>query len=106
MLSAENHKWFNKQTPDVQKKLNTIFQAYKIGALELENGEIKQAELIKFDENVEFISIPIETDEAEILRAREIYEKKKQEELSRAKIKQETRRLVDEYWEKQYEADR
>lgn len=29
ILSAENHEWFNKQSPEVQAKLNQIFQDYK-----------------------------------------------------------------------------
>lgn len=29
LLSEENHLWFNKQPPEVQKKLNKIFQEYK-----------------------------------------------------------------------------
>ncbi len=29
LLSNENHQWFNKQSPKVQKKLNQIFDEYK-----------------------------------------------------------------------------
>lgn len=29
ILSAENHEWFNKQSPEVQARLNQIFQEYK-----------------------------------------------------------------------------
>jgi len=29
LLSIENHRWFHKQSPMLQKKMNSIFQKYK-----------------------------------------------------------------------------
>ena len=85
--------------------INNMLRVYKINVLELRDGEVLGADSIQVEEDIEFISIPIEKDEAEIRRARAIYEKKKQEQFSRAKIKRETQRQVEEYLSK-HETDR
>jgi hypothetical protein len=82
-----------------------MLRAYKINVLELREGQVLGNDSIQVEDDTEFISIPIETDEAEKRRARAIYEKKKQEQFSRAKIKRETQRQVEEYLSKR-ETDR
>lgn len=82
MLSAENHEWFNKQSPRTQAILNTIFQEYKLGILEIQDGKVAQAQLIKFDTK-EYDVIPLEPDDR-------IY--------NRARIKRETRQAFENYF--------
>ena len=45
LLSLENHIWFNKQSPIEQARLNDIFQQYKMGILEINNGKIINSEI-------------------------------------------------------------
>ena len=61
LLSAENHQWFNKQTPEEQERLNNIFQEYKLGVIELNGKGIQQAQEIKLDFRFkEYDVIPVE----------------------------------------------
>lgn len=106
VIDATAHSYLHSLPRYQEEIINNMLRAYKINVLELRDGQVLGYDSIEVEDEIEFISIPIEQDEAEIRRTRAIYEKKKQEELSRAKIKQETRRLVEEYWEKQYETDR
>ena len=48
LLSAENHAWFHRQTASTQSKLKYIFQQYKLGALEIENGRVVNNDIINF----------------------------------------------------------
>jgi len=106
VVDTTAHAYLHSLPRHQEEIINNMLRAYKINFMELNQGQVLGYDSIQTEDDIEFISIPIETDEAEIRRARAIYEKKKQEEFNRAKIKQETRRLVDEYWEKQYETDR
>ena len=54
LLSAENHAWFNKQSPQAQAHMNAMFQEYKrqatLGvAVVVPAVGIKQTKKIKFD---------------------------------------------------------
>jgi hypothetical protein len=87
LLSAENHAWFNKQTPAIQSELNRIFQEYKLGVLEMNNGRVVQAETIALDFNMqEYDVIPLEPDD----RA-----------YNRARVKRETQKAIDDYYERE-----
>ena len=86
ILSAENHQWFNQQPPAEQARLNAIFQQYKLGVLEIENGRVIDAQAITFDDEEEYISIPLEP-----------IDKRK---YNRAKVKREIQREIDKYYEK------
>ena len=81
LLSAENHQWFHKQPPEVQARLNQIFQEYK-KQFNLLNGNDEQAiEKSKPDE----LSF-----EEFITKARNHY--------NRAKKKRENKKIIDEYY--------
>lgn len=85
LLSAENHAWFNKQTPAEQARLNSIFQQYKMGALEMRNGRVAQTETFTLDFNLEeYDTIPLEPDNRK---------------YNRAKVKKETQKAIDRYYE-------
>lgn len=85
MLSAENHAWFHKQTANNQSRLNYIFQQYKLGALELQNGRIVNNDVIKFDMS-DYDVIPVYPNNSE---------------YNRAKLKRETRIALNRYYERE-----
>lgn len=80
LLSAENHQWFHRQTPQKQAKMNQMFQDYKKTYEDCQvviASEIPQiAEIRIADFNVR--------------------------EFCRAKEKRETQKLIDEYYEGEY----
>ena len=83
LLSAENHSWFHRQTAPTQSKKNYIFQQYKLGVLEIENGRIVNNDIINFDMS-DYDVIPVYPDNSE---------------YNRAKIKRETRIALNRYYE-------
>lgn len=85
LLSAENHSWFHKQTSIEQARLNDIFQQYKLGILEMNNGRVVQAQTINLDfELQEYDVIPVYPDDRK---------------YNRAKVKKETERIIERYYE-------
>lgn len=87
LLSAENHEWFNQQSPIEQARLNDIFQQYKMGVLEINNGKIINSEIIHINSpKEEYITIPLEPDDRQ---------------YNRAKIKRETQKMIDRYYKKE-----
>lgn len=86
LLSAENHAWFNKQSPQAQEFMNTAFQEYKkrvkfaINTAVIQNGEIPKAQSIEIDMS-DCIEIPLEDNNRK---------------YNRAKIKREFQKIVDE----------
>lgn len=99
VVDATAHAYMHSLPRHQEEIINNMLRAYKINFMELNQGQVLGAGTLEIEDEIEFISIPIETDEAEIRRARAIYEKKKQEQFSRAKVKEETRRKIEEYWE-------
>ena len=59
LLSAENHAWFHKQSPEKQSEMNRAFQEYKIAFAELTTEGIKQAQRIEIDMS-NCMTIPLE----------------------------------------------
>ena len=87
LLSLENHIWFNKQSPIEQARLNDIFQQYKMGILEINNGKIINSEIIHINSpKEEYITIPLEPDDRQ---------------YNRAKIKRETQKMINRYYERE-----
>lgn len=85
LLSAENHSWFHKQTPTKQAELNRIFQEYKLGILEIHNGEVVQSQVLDLDFSMsEYDVIPVEPDN---------------QEYNRARVKRQTRKALEKYYE-------
>lgn len=82
LLSTENHQWFNKQTIPEQERMNRIFQEYKLGVLELNNGRVVQAEIVRPDIQ-EYDVIPLEVDNRK---------------YNRARVKKETEQLIERYY--------
>ena len=59
LLSAENHTWFHKQSPEKQAEMNKAFQEYKMAFAELTTEGIKQAQRIEIDMS-NCMTIPLE----------------------------------------------
>lgn len=79
LLSAENHAWFHKQSPEKQSEMNRAFQEYKIAFAELTTEGIKQAQRIEIDMS-NCMTIPLENNRetTKQRRAREKQELKKE----------------------------
>lgn len=99
LVDATAHAYLHSLPRKQEEIINNMLRAYKINVLELRDGQVLGYESIQQEEDIEFISIPIEQDKAEIRRARAIYEKKKKGQFNRAKTKEESRRKIEEYWE-------
>ena len=76
LLTAENHNWFHQQSKQAQKEMNEKFQAYKKAI-----DEGKELEVVLADD----VELPFEIKPI-------IFEP-----YSRAKVKADTRKAVDEY---------
>ena len=84
ILSAENHEWFNKQSKEEQKRMNDMFQQYKLGIVEFTTEKVKQAVEISLPVIEEdYIEIPVEPMTEEDLRKYEEYKRKRNERVFR-----------------------
>jgi hypothetical protein len=82
ILSVENHAWLHRQSPQVQKRLNDIFQEYK--------RQVDECNVVLVDDlEVPFTIAPVEF----FVDERGKY--------NRAKKKQEDMRLIREYEEEE-----
>lgn len=84
LLSAENHIWFNQQSKEEQRRMNDMFQQYKLGVVEFTTEKVKQAieislPVIKED----YIEIPVEPMTEEEVRIYEEHKRKRNERVFR-----------------------
>lgn len=79
LLSAENHAWFHKQSPEKQSEMNKAFQEYKMSVAEVTTHGIVQAHKIDIDMN-DCMTIPLENNRetTKQRRAREKQELRKE----------------------------
>lgn len=99
LVDTTAHAYLHSLPRSQEEIINNMLRAYKINFMELNQGQVLNSGSLEIEEELGFISIPIEQDEAEIRRARAIYEKKKKGQFNRAKTKEESRRKIEEYWE-------
>lgn len=84
ILSAENHIWFNQQSKDEQKRMNDMFQQYKLGIIEFTTEKVKQAVEISLPVIEEdYIEIPVEPMTEEELKIYEEHKRKRNERVFR-----------------------
>lgn len=76
LLSEENHRWFNQQSPEAQEEMNRRFQEYKA------------CKVVLVDE----LNIGIEVNATVF----EITERSKKKKFDRAKEKREFQKQIDE----------
>ena len=86
LLSAENHTWFHKQSPQVQTQMNEIFQEYK-------RQQSQECQVVFVDELK--LGFEIKTMEFSIGEREQ-----KKEKYNRAKEKKEFQKRVDEELER------
>lgn len=86
LLSAENHTWFHKQSPQVQTQMNEIFQEYK-------KQQSQECQVVFVDELK--LGFEIKTMEFSIGEREQ-----KKEKYNRAKEKKEFQKRVDEELER------
>lgn len=82
LLSAENHQWFHKQSPQAQGYMNAIFQEYK--------KQIDECTVVFVDE----LNLPFEVKTIDF----SIDERGK---FNRAKEKRKTQKIIDEYYDQE-----
>lgn len=89
LLSAENHQWFNQQSPEKQAIMNEAFQNYKktINVAIMEGASVKKAQSIAIDMS-DYIEIPLEDDNKK---------------YNRAKVKREWQKKLNEQLEEDWE---
>lgn len=84
LLSAENHEWFNKQSKEEQRRMNDMFQQYKLGIVEFTTEKVKQAVEISLPViEEEYIEIPVEPMTEEELKIYEEHKKQRNERVFR-----------------------
>ena len=82
LLSVENHAWFHQQSPAAQGYMNAIFQEYKRQTDELRVVFVDELEM-PFTVKATTFSI------------------KERERYNRAKEKEETQKLIDDYYDEE-----
>ena len=89
LLSVENHEWFNKQPIEEQERLNNIFQEYKMGVIQIQNGKVINFKQIDISAPTkDYVAIPLEPN-----RKKDIY--------NRNKAKKEIQKVLDEYFKEE-----
>ena len=84
LLSAENHEWFNQQSKEEQRRMNDMFQQYKLGIVEFTTEKVKKAVKISLPViEEEYIEIPVEPMTEEELKIYEKHKKKRNEKIFR-----------------------
>ena len=84
LLSAENHEWFNQQSKEEQRRMNDMFQQYKLGIVEFTTEKVKKAVEISLPVIEEdYIEIPVEPMTEEELKIYEEHKKKRNEKVFR-----------------------
>jgi DNA-binding NtrC family response regulator len=73
-----------------------MLRLYKLNVVEMNTTGVIQHDAIVFDMS-DYITIPLEPDNIKYNRKRAIRERKKNEQHSRSKVKEETRRMIEEY---------
>ena len=77
-----------------------MLRLHKLNVIEMNTTGVIQHDAIVFDMS-DYITIPLEPDNIKYNRHKAIRERKKTEQLSRAKIKEETRKALKDYYERE-----
>lgn len=88
LLKGYNHQWLHKQPKEVQERINNQLQEYKLNFVTL-SGEEQE---IVFGEESGTVDLEFGNDFIEI----PLYDCKKKTKYNRARVKQETKQLIEE----------
>lgn len=96
-MEATAHAYLHSLPRHQEEIINNMLRAYKINFMELNTQEVVQHGSLDFDVS-EYITIPAYDNDWRD-RRKIVGERKKLEHRSRAKVKRETQRLIDRYYE-------
>lgn len=100
VVEATAHAYLHSLPRHQEEIINNMLRTYKINMMAFNTEEVINHDSIAFD-MTDYITIPLEDDTPKYNRKRAIRERKKQEQLSRAQIKRETMRKIEEYYEEE-----
>ncbi len=98
VVDATAHAYLHSLPRHQEEIINNMLRAYKINVMEFTTEEVLNHDTIEFD-MTDYITIPLEDDTPQHNRKKAIRERKRQDQLSRAQIKRETRKALEEYYE-------
>lgn len=98
LVDATAHAYLHSLPRHQEEIINNMLRAYKINAMAFTTEEVLEHTSVEFD-MTDYITIPLENDNSRYNRKRAIRERKMQEQHSRAQIKRETRKALEEYYE-------
>ena len=96
VVEATAHAYLHSLPRHQEEIINNMLRSYKINAVEMNTQGVVQHDAIVFDMS-DYITIPLEPDNVKYNRHKAIRERKKNEQHNRSKVKEETRRLIEEY---------
>ena len=98
LVDATAHAYLHSLPRHQEEIINNMLRLHKLNVIEMNTTGVIQHDAIVFD-MTDYITIPVYNDNDRYNRKRAIRERKKQEQLSRAQIKRETRKVLEEYYE-------
>ena len=102
MVDTTAHAYLHSLPRHQEEIINNMLRTYKINFIEMNTQGVVQHDATEFDMS-DYITIPLEPDDIQYNRKRAIRERKQREQLSRAKIKEETRKALNDYYERNEE---
>ena len=98
VVEATAHAYLHSLPRHQEEIINNMLRAYKLNFIELSSEGVLNHGSVDIDMS-EYITIPVYDDNDRYNRKKAINERKKGERLSRAQVKRETRRKIEEYYE-------
>lgn len=100
VIEATAHAYLHSLPRHQEEIINNMLRLYKINVIEMNTQGVVQHDAIEFDVS-DYVTIPVYSDNERYNRKKTIQERKKGEHLSRAQVKRETRRKIEEYYEEE-----
>lgn len=97
LIDATAHAYLHSLPRHQEEIINNMLRLHKLSVIELNTQGVIQHDAIEFD-MTDYITIPVYNDNERYNRKKAIREKKMQEQRSRAQIKRETRKALEEYY--------
>lgn len=98
VVDAVAHAYLHSLPRHQEEIINNMLRLYKINFVEMTTEGVVQHDALEFDLS-DYVTIPLYNDNERYNRKKAIEQRKKGERLSRAQVKRETRRKIDEYYE-------
>ena len=98
VVEATAHAYLHSLPRHQEEIINNMLRLYKLNVIEMNTDGVVSHDAIEFDVS-DYVTIPLYNDNERYNRKKVIEQKKKGERLSRAQIKRETQRKIEEYYE-------